>query len=418
MKRIITMMLTLIMVFSLVGCGAAPTEETNSEAGERPYEGVSLTLWMCPMSSIDEDKAFWEDHLKGFTEETGAEVTVEIIDWSELDTKLHTGWMSGNWADVTYLYPTHIYDGATGGFIEPLDEYWTEEDLADENYWDTLAFNGKHYGAPFAGASADRTYVYNMDILNECGVTETPTTWDELLDVCAAIKEKRPDVYPFMINMAGSAEGYSNGLMNFIFQAGGALTSADGETCTVDSPEVHRALEFMMKLFDNEYWSKDSLGLDADTVRQMFCDQKIAITNSMYPVKYFGDCSFNWVGTTDMKDAQYGVFNAIDCLAVNAQSKNKQAAVDMLKYMRSAENMDDYNSQIYIGNGHMKDSWKADEVDARVADVAAHPERSKLVGPNKYTNLVDVLRKYMELMVAGEITVDEVQQRVMTDVLG
>lgn len=429
MKRIIALVMALITLAGMVACNAeAPAADANStqptvQATEqpaattqaRPYEGVSLTLWMCPMASIDEDKAFWQEHLEGFTEETGAAVNVEIVDWSELDTKLHTGWMSGNWADVTYLYPTHIYDGSTGGFLEPLDEYWSAEEIADENYWDTLEFNGKHYGAPFAGASADRVYTYNMDILNECGITQVPTTWDELLTTCAAIKEKRPDVYPFMINLTG-AEGYSNGLMNFIFQAGGALTSADGETCTVNSPEVRRALEFMMKLFDNGYWSKDSLGLDADTVREMFREQKIAITNTMYPVNYFGDVSFNWIGSTAMKDTQDGVFNAIDCLAVNAASKNKQAAVDMLKYMRRAEAMDDYNAKIYIGNGHMLDSWKASQTDPRIADVIAHPERARLVGPTKYTNLVDILFKYMQLMITGDITIDQLQERVMADV--
>lgn len=424
MKKLLVLLLAVIISLNMISCSSnSPTpnneiKPSNTETESLSYKGVKLTLWMCPMASIDEDKAFWEEHLKGFTEETGAEVTVEIVDWSELDTKLHTGWMSGNWADVTYLYPTHIYDGATGGFIQPLDEYWSEDEIADENYWDTLSFNGKHYGAPFAGASADRTYVYNMDILNKCGITETPTTWDELLEVCATIKEKQPDVYPFLVPLAGSGDAYSNGIINFIFQAGGALTTADGETCTIDSEEVHRAFEFMMTLIDNDYWSKDALGLDSDTVREMFRNQKVAITNTMYPVNYFGDVDFNWVGTTAMKDKQDGVFNAIDCLAVNAGSANKQAAVDMLKYMRRAENMDDYNAQIYVGNGQMLKSWAAAEPDPRVADVAAHPERARLISPNKFTNLVDVLIKYMQLLVTGDITIDELQERIMADVEG
>lgn len=422
MKKIVALLLALTMVFSMCACGKTtkpaevPAEAPKADA--KIYDGVALKLWMCPMASIDEDKAFWEGKLVGFEEKTGADVTVEIVDWSELDTKLHTGWMSGNWADVTYLYPTHIYDGATGGFIEPLDEYWSEEEVADENYWDALTFNGKHYGAPFAGATADRTYTYNMDILNECGITETPTTWDEFLETCAIIKEKRPDVYTFLVNFAGSAECYSNLLVGSVFQAGGAFTTPDGETCTVDSPEVLKALEFIKALVDNGYLSQDCLGLDADTVREMFRQQKVAITNTMYPINYFADVDFNWVGTTAMKDVQDGVFNAIDCLAVNARSNNKEAAVAMLKYMRSAECMDDYNAQIYVGNGQMCDSWAAAEADPRVSDVAAHPERAMLVGPNRFTSLADVLVKYLQLMVAGEIGPEEFQARVMADMEG
>lgn len=412
MKKIIAMLLTLVMVFSM----AAMAGTAHADAG-KIYDGVKLKLWMCPMASIDEDKAFWEDQLVGFEEETGADVTVEIVDWSELDTKLHTGWISGTWADVTYLYPTHIYDGATGGFLEPLDAYWSDEEVADENYWDALKFNGLRYGAPFAGATADRTYTYNMDILNECGITELPTTWDEFLNTCAVIKEKRPDLYTFLVNFSGP-ECFANLFVSSVFQSGGTLTTEDGETCTLDTPEVKAALDFIKAMIDGGYLSQDALGLDADTVRELFREQKVAITNTMYPINYFADVDFNWVGSTAMKNTQEGVFNAIDCLAVNAQSKNKEAAVAMLKYMRSAKCMDAYNEQIYVGNGQMCDSWKAAESDSRISDVVSHPERARLVGPNKFTNLSDVCYKYLQLLLSGDITVEEFQTRAMADIQG
>lgn len=46
-----------------------------------------------------------------------------------------------------------------------------------------------------------RAMYYNKDILDAAGVTEVPTTWDELKAACEAIKSYDDSIYPWGIDM-------------------------------------------------------------------------------------------------------------------------------------------------------------------------------------------------------------------------
>jgi multiple sugar transport system permease protein len=113
------------------------------------------------------------------------------------------------------------------------------------------------YGVP---VSADIRLLYtNLDLLRQEGLVDAqgkprpPATWEELRDYNKRLSRFRTPGDPASgMTRLGFAPSYGNSwLYIYAFQAGGAFLSSDGTRCTLDSPEVVRALRFMTDLYDD-----------------------------------------------------------------------------------------------------------------------------------------------------------------------
>ena len=388
---------------------------TAAAAEEKPYEGEKLRVWIAPFVRDDTDKTFWDDHFKAFTEETGAEVEVEVVGWGDMATKYLTGFMSDNAADVLYMTNEILYDFISQGALADLSDYWTEEEIENESFWESSYYNGKHYMIPFVGGSGYRGYIYNMDILAEAGVTELPTTWDELLDVCAKVKEARPDVYVFLNPLAGNNNVFLTNLLEFYYQAGGNMLNEDGTAYTMDTPEALEAMNFIKTLADEGYFSQDALGLDDSNVRDLFLEGKVAISVMDMPHQYVGDAPFEWKFSTDMKKTVAASFCPCDTLAINAKTADLDAAVALLKYMRSDDCMLDFFEQMYQG-GQVLKSYPQNITDERMQDVLSHPERAFVlpVAPNLQL-VVDSCMTNTQLVVMGSLSPEEALKQIQAE---
>jgi ABC-type sugar transport system permease subunit/ABC-type glycerol-3-phosphate transport system substrate-binding protein len=131
--------------------------------------------------------------------------------------------------------------------------------------WDEAVFNDPHtgsrtlYGIPFN--ADDRALLYNKDILvrhgytNEFGEARPPRTWEELEEMAVAMTERDARG---TIQTIGFIPNFGNSwLYLYGWQAGGEFMSADGRTCTLNSPELVRALEFMTRIYDRLGGVKD-----------------------------------------------------------------------------------------------------------------------------------------------------------------
>ena len=132
------------------------------------------------------------------------------------------------------------------GIAKSLEPFIAKEaDFSKEGYHaamlDLGTFDGAVHGLPFA-VSLPVGY-YNMDALRKAGITEPPTTWDEVVENCGKLRDagfKNPLFWGW--NITG----------NWFFQA--LLWSQDTPILkdgkvNFDGPEGLKALETMKKLF-------------------------------------------------------------------------------------------------------------------------------------------------------------------------
>ncbi|MEZ0327294.1 MAG: extracellular solute-binding protein, partial [Fimbriimonas sp.] len=158
-----------------------------------------------------------------------------------------------------------IADWASRGAFRPLDDLIARDRDTDplcprpEQYyeapWKEATYQGKVYAIP-TGAD-NRILYYNKAIFKEkanelraAGLDpdRAPRTWSELLAYGKVLTEKNSDG---TLKRAGFLPNFGNvWLYMYAFQMNAAFMSPDGKTCTLASPGVVRALEYMVEGYD------------------------------------------------------------------------------------------------------------------------------------------------------------------------
>ena len=204
MKRIIAMLLTLLMVFTLCACGQspapaespttgepAPAAEPEAPAAEEPqdydYSGQKLVIWTCLTAD-----AQYEVLNKQFTElgnEMGVSVEVERLSFNEMIQKLATAASSGDVPDIM-----HVNFGGTAQLyadeaLMPVDgiiDTIGADDFSEAYKRVLTGADGKIYGIP--DWAMHTSVWYRKDLFEEKGL-EIPKTWAEFKETAVALND-------------------------------------------------------------------------------------------------------------------------------------------------------------------------------------------------------------------------------------
>lgn len=211
--------------------------QTASASGE----GETLTVWIMEGTNPDAEP-FFEVVTAAFEEQTGATLDVQFVQWADAKEQFTTGIAGGTLPDVAEVGTTWTPEFAAAGALVDVTERVEATGLTDElvpALADAGTVDGGLYGMPWY--SGVRAILYRTDVFEAAGITELPTTWDELVDVGAAIKAAEPDMLPFPI--PGDSE---YGVDPFIWGAGGEIaTETDGEwTSGLTSAEAREGIAF------------------------------------------------------------------------------------------------------------------------------------------------------------------------------
>jgi multiple sugar transport system substrate-binding protein/raffinose/stachyose/melibiose transport system substrate-binding protein len=176
-RRSITRLVTLGAVAAL-----AVGTVTGCSAGGGGSEDGSVELNFWHNSTTGPGKAYWEETAKEFeAEHPGVDITIQAIQNEDMDGKLQTALNSGDAPD--------IFMARGGGKLAAVVEAGQVQDLTDALSDDTksalgeaslaaLSVDGKVYGVPSSVLPGG--IYYSKDLFAQAGITETPTTFDEL----------------------------------------------------------------------------------------------------------------------------------------------------------------------------------------------------------------------------------------------
>lgn len=231
MKKFLAILLVLIMVLSLAACGSketteeapAPTEETGSSEKQ-------LTVWIEKIFS-DEANEYMYNRVMQFGEENGIAVTCELVAVTDFVTKLNATIEAGVGvpdiisADATRLI--NYYPNIPCVDVSDL----VNEIHADRPYFEA-AYNGTmiggaHYFVPFCSSST--LMFIREDKLNEAGITEMPTTWEEVVAAARAVTDPANDFYGLGMGCGDTDDDDENMFREWVWNEGGSLFTEDGE---------------------------------------------------------------------------------------------------------------------------------------------------------------------------------------------
>lgn len=411
-KIIAALLVTGMLAGLLAGCGSKNSGGSGGSGGSGDSGGSGkaekLNFWMPTFASADgevTDEEFWTEKAEAFGKENNCEVNVEIVPWDSYEEKYLTGTTSDDGPDVGYMYMEMFYDYIDMGALVDVDEYFSDEEKANYIYYELGNILGGQYALPVVVGNP-RILAANMDILKEVGVEKMPTTWEELVSVSKAVKEKKPDVSPMVQDWGNAHFGSLNEIYwPYFWSAGGKIVDEDGNL-TIDTPEGLEATKFVYSLKEDGILP-ESCTSDDDTI-EVFKNGKAAMI--MIASSNLLKCEgINWDFVPVLKgpkDAQ--TFVAADSLVMFEKCKNKELAAKLMKYVTSADVMSDFHKRVTEQPPIGKDeNYEGDERYANLFTDYGDNFQSLPVFKGA-ASMYDTLFKNLQSMMLGEITPEDV----------
>lgn len=288
-------------------------------------------------------------------------------DIATFDQQLRAASIAGNGPDVT----TQFAGGGLLGFspfLEPLDSFFTAEEMSELVGWETVREDfkpdGKLMGVPYGAGSYFAIY-YNKELMTKAGIDMAnfapPETWEDFLALAQKVKDG--GVLPVAI---GEQEGYTGAWTMATFVGG--LLGPEGffkmrsRELPINAPEWIKGYEAYKKLFDMGLTNPDAGTKQGGEGQLMFTQGQAAmwiqggwanldINNvlgekaGLFPIPTLADSVYPG-GVAGGPNIALGVMN---------YSKHKEESVKFLKFMLRPEVLDMYVelSQVEPSN-HLK----------------------------------------------------------------
>ena len=185
-RKVMSVMLSVSMAAGLLA-------SVPMTAGAEEVQEITWMFWDDLEASEDNITKGFKEVIDRFNEDYDGvyHVTPITTTLEEYYTQLNALVDADETPDVFIVSPgPNLTDYVAPGVAAPLDEYLEEDGWKDTFSSDAVfaqqTYDGQIYAVPLNIAAA--CVFYNKDIFEEAGV-EVPETYDELLEVCAAIKD-------------------------------------------------------------------------------------------------------------------------------------------------------------------------------------------------------------------------------------
>lgn len=265
MKKLIALVMALVMILSLVACGASETPATtvpaasNSETPAEPQgdvakEPVTLRFYNYALSETAK-AAWWEETIANFEAEYDW-VTVESItvDFNSMITTLTNDLASGLTADMIYGEISWVPALAEAGFIDKPENVLSPEFYAGYHDYvlETYQYGDGIYGVPHY--MTNWIIFVNKDLIEGAGLSmdDFPTTEEDLKAWIETLDAYYEGSDVSTIFGMTTAEVAATGMaLNGMYTAfGGTLFNEDGSLADLNSEVNKTAMSEMLDFCD------------------------------------------------------------------------------------------------------------------------------------------------------------------------
>lgn len=374
LKRNLSILLAASMTMGTLagGIGVSAEEEKKDYDVTLNVVGVDNVLSSTMLQHLDE-----------LEEEYGIRVEFQQFSNEQASNKIAVSMAAGGRdIDVMMIRPldeTLLY--SQNGWLENLQPY-VDKDGEEIEYDDFMqackdvCSDGEGNAVALPMMTESGIIYYNKTMFEEAGITEVPTTWDELYEAAGKLNDPENDICGFACRGSGnpSVTQFSAVLRSF----GGDFFD-ENKNATINTPEAVAAFEFYGKLLRDygptgvlnmgwtETWNlftqgKAAMRLDANTNLGSWSDDDSVI-------------SFDEIGYFDVPvgpNGDYGNYYITSwALAMSYGSENKEAAWEFIKWATSKEMQ--IEAQKNGNSGARTSCWEGDYsvYPQEVQDIAA-----------------------------------------------
>ena len=345
MKKIISIMMVFLMIAGSLFAGGS---KENAAAGGTESGKTVINIW----TNDRHDAEYFNEKIAEFNAsnpDIEIKLTTVVEDYPNM---LVMGYTSGNAPDLFYTSARSTgFDLKTfvdGGMLVPypdevLDdpEFSKVTDARNHIIEGINAIDGVPYGIYNCLRSGTRM-IYNMDLLAQAGITELPTTLQELVDAAAAVTAVgNGNFYGIATCSSAQFERWLEGICN---KSG--IYHYDYKNGRFDFSGFAEPIKLAQKFFTDGSMFPGSNTQGVDAMRAQFANGTFAIWgNASQESGVFTDqfpiTTFEWaVGELPSMDGNtYGAVEARPQkgLFMFSSCKNQDAAWEVVKYLNSED---------------------------------------------------------------------------------
>lgn len=329
-KLFITLGFVMLLI-SLTACG----DDSGSKSSE---SGGEVTMWTASLSGEPFDSYFAEIE-KGFEEEhPDIDVVIEDIPQEQMEQKVLTSLTGGDVPDIVNLNPLYVSNIASQGGLLDLS------DLIDEDTKNSFVEGPLKAGINDGSLYALPWYLtttvtwYNSKHFKQAGIEELPTTTEGIYETAKKVTDEtgNPSYYP-VINDGNVI------MQKMVSLANGDPLVKDGKAVFKDNQAILEYFEVMQKMYEEGLIPQEAAEGSIQTGQQLYMGGNISFLEG--GVTFLGPVES---GAPDVykaskagpplipKDAPVNV--DVMNFAIPSKTKNKEGAVELLKYITNAEN--------------------------------------------------------------------------------
>ena len=280
-KRVLSFVLLLTMALSLVAlpaCGGNnggndATAKSNFVVPEGGYDGSAVTIKFYHTMGA-KLTAVLDTYIAEFNK-LYPNITIEyttVGNYDDVRDQISTEITVGNQPNIAYCYPDHVALYNLAGAVATLDDLIASQievtradgtteilGLTDAQKNDFIAgyYNeGKQFGDglmyTLPMSKSTEVLYYNKTFFEENNLT-VPTTWEEVEQVCAKIKEIDPDSIPL------GYDSESNWFITMCEQYGSPYTSATGDHYVFNNETNRKFVKMFREWYQKGYLTTQTL---------------------------------------------------------------------------------------------------------------------------------------------------------------
>ncbi|MEH7238730.1 ABC transporter substrate-binding protein [Bacillus sp. JJ1562] len=336
-KLLVSIGITSMLFGSILAGCSNSGDSGGKESGSKDGEKVQVTL--AGWGGNPSEQKLLEQTLDDFeAKHPNIDVKLEVISEQYMDV-IKTRLIGGEGPDVFYLDAFEAPALIETGVLEPLDEYVKDDfDVADFEKPMLEAFQkeGTTYGFPKDYSTL--ALFYNKKMFADAGV-EVPKTWDELRDVSKALTKDGTFGFGVAPELAR---------MYYIAESNGGDVVKD-DKANFASKEVVEALQPVIDQHNIDKTSAEPKEVGASWGGEMFGQEKAAmVIEGNWAIPFLED-TFPGVeyGTAELPtiNGKQGTMAYTVAYVMNAESKKKEAAWELLSYLTGKEGMETWTSK-------------------------------------------------------------------------
>lgn len=341
MQRILSIILVLVLIFSLAAC-STQSDAGTTDNGNSSSEPTKITFYTYNMMST---QAAGVEKLLGDFHAANKDVEVEVVyaQSTDLNTKIQADIASGITPDIIQLTFDALDFGVNNFGVQNLNDIAEKDELAahlegfEPAALEVAKLDGKLVGLPYTFSTP--VLFYNATLFEQAGLDpdSPPITWKEVEQYALQIKEVT-GIDGFVFGGTTANDWLVQGLLK---SNGGSVMSSDRKTIQFGEKEAVDAISMLQKMRQNSAHSEmsDYQAWEAFPAGNL---GMMLTTSAMQANMIQGANAAGW----ELRTAKMPSFGSTQAVPVNSGSglficsedpDKQQAAWKFLKYVTSEE---------------------------------------------------------------------------------